>query len=49
MVGGSNTSGLSSYDDVYVDSRKWIQEGWIDYIIPQIYWQFDYKSAPFAT
>ena len=48
-VGGSNTSGLSSYDDVYVDSRKWIQEGWIDYIIPQIYWQFDYNSAPFAT
>lgn len=47
--GGSNTKGLSSYDDVYVDSRKWIQEGWIDYIIPQIYWQFDYKSAPFAT
>ena len=48
-VGGSNTRGLSSYDDVYVDSRKWIQEGWIDYIIPQIYWQFDYKAAPFAT
>lgn len=48
-VGGSNTSGLSSYDDVYVDSRKWIQEGWIDYIIPQIYWQFDYNSAPFET
>lgn len=48
-VGGSHTSGLSSYDDVYVDSRKWIQEGWIDYIIPQIYWQFDYNSAPFAT
>lgn len=48
-IGGSNTSGLSSYDDVYVDSRKWIQEGWIDYIIPQIYWQFDNNSAPFAT
>lgn len=48
-VGGSDTSGLSSYDDVYVDSRKWIQEGWIDYIIPQIYWQFDYNPAPFAT
>ena len=48
-IGGSNTSGLSSYDDVYVDSKKWIQEGWIDYIIPQIYWQFDYNSAPFAT
>lgn len=48
-LGGSNTSGLSSYDDVYVDSRKWIQEGWIDYIIPQIYWQFVYSAAPYAT
>ena len=48
-IGGSNTSGLSSYDDVYLDSKKWIQEGWIDYIIPQIYWQFDHKSAAFAT
>lgn len=47
--GGSNTKGLSSYDDVYVDSKKWIQEGWVNYIIPQIYWQFDYTSAPFAT
>lgn len=48
-IGGSDTRGLSSYDDIYVDSKKWIQEGWIDYIIPQIYWQFDYGSAPFAT
>lgn len=48
-VGGSNTKGLSSYDKIYVDSKKWIQEGWIDYIIPQIYWQFDYTQAPYAT
>lgn len=48
-IGGSNTNGLSSYDDIYVDSIKWIKEGWLDYIIPQIYWQFDYNSAPFAT
>ena len=47
-VGGSATSGLSSYDDVYVDSRKWIKEGYIDYIIPQIYWQFDNKNAPYS-
>ena len=32
-IGGSDTRGLSSYDDIYVDSKKWIQEGWIDYLI----------------
>lgn len=48
-IGGSNTNGLSSYDEIYVDSIKWIKEGWLDYIIPQIYWQFDYSAAPFAT
>lgn len=47
-IGGSNSSGLSSYDDIYVDTKKWIQEEWVDYIIPQIYWQFDYDSAPFG-
>lgn len=45
-VGGCGTNGLSSYDTLYVDSRKWIQEEWIDYIIPQIYWPFDHKLAP---
>ncbi|MGD9910565.1 MAG: family 10 glycosylhydrolase, partial [Candidatus Izemoplasmatales bacterium] len=47
---GSNTSlyTLSSYQDQYADSRKWVMEGWVDYILPQLYWQFDHSSAPFA-
>jgi uncharacterized lipoprotein YddW (UPF0748 family) len=47
---GSNTSTvtLESYHDQYADSRKWVQEGWLHYIIPQLYWEFDHPLAPFA-
>ena len=46
---GSQTSGLSSYSEIYSDSKKWVEEGWLDYICPQIYWSFENKAAPFAT
>lgn len=28
----------ASYDALYADTRKWLREGWIDYIAPQLYW-----------
>ncbi|MBC7416963.1 MAG: family 10 glycosylhydrolase, partial [Pedobacter sp.] len=37
---GSESSGLSNYAELYADSRKWIKEGWVDYINPQIYFTF---------
>jgi len=48
--GGSNTSPytLESYGDQYADSKKWVEEGWLDYILPQLYWEFDHGSAPYA-
>ncbi|MBI5476474.1 MAG: family 10 glycosylhydrolase [Ignavibacteriales bacterium] len=30
--------GQQSYSELYQDSRKWIQEGWMDYLVPQVYW-----------
>jgi uncharacterized lipoprotein YddW (UPF0748 family) len=47
--GGSETNGLSSYNAIYVDSRKWVQEEWIDYIVPQIYWEFGHNTADYKT
>ncbi|HXI00063.1 MAG TPA: family 10 glycosylhydrolase [Sphingobacteriaceae bacterium] len=37
---GSNTSAgaLQHYKDYFADTRKWIQSGWVDYLVPQIYW-----------
>jgi uncharacterized lipoprotein YddW (UPF0748 family) len=46
---GSATSGLSNYAELYADSRKWVKEGWVDYINPQIYFSFSRRAAPFAT
>lgn len=44
---GSATSGMSSYTAIYSDSKKWVEEGWLDYICPQIYWSFDLEAAPY--
>ena len=44
---GSETNGLSSYDAIYADSKKWIDEEWIDYITPQIYWYRGYAPAAY--
>jgi uncharacterized lipoprotein YddW (UPF0748 family) len=44
---GSETNGGSSYYENYADSRKWIKEGWIDYINPQLYWPIGNRSADF--
>lgn len=30
--------GLDAYDELYADSRKWLSEGWVDYLSPQLYW-----------
>lgn len=46
---GSVTNGMSNYSELYADSRKWVQEGWVDYINPQIYFTFSRKAAPYAT
>ncbi|TKC12437.1 glycoside hydrolase [Pedobacter polaris] len=46
---GSRTNGLSNYEELYADSRKWIKEGWVDYINPQIYFTFKRAAAPFGT
>lgn len=44
---GSDTHGGDSYYELYADTRKWIKEGWVDYINPQIYWPIGYPNADF--
>ena len=45
---GSKTRGLQNYDDLYADVLLWAREGWIDYNIPQIYWQIGHPVADYA-
>jgi uncharacterized lipoprotein YddW (UPF0748 family) len=46
---GTATHGGSSYYELFADSRKWMQEGWIDYINPQLYWPIGDRNAAFNT
>ncbi|MGP3684902.1 glycoside hydrolase family 10 protein [Streptomyces sp. IBSNAI002] len=46
---GSETRGLATYDDLYADTRKWIKEGWIDYVVPQAYWHIGHPTADYAA
>ena len=39
----AGVSGLDAYASIYADSRKWLREGWVDYLAPQLYWAI---SAP---
>jgi hypothetical protein len=41
-------SGLDSYAETYADSRRWLREGWLDYIAPQLYWQLDGEEHRFT-
>ncbi|MEU3248793.1 MULTISPECIES: family 10 glycosylhydrolase [unclassified Streptomyces] len=46
---GSDTrAGVQTYDDLHADTRKWVREGWIDYICPQIYWNVGFAAADYA-
>ena len=44
---GSKTNGLQSYSDLYCDTLAWVDGGYVDYLIPQLYWSFSTPAAPF--
>ena len=47
---GSDTGyAKESYYSDYADTVKWVKEGYIDYIIPQVYWEIEHNVAPFKN
>ncbi|MDP4151830.1 MAG: family 10 glycosylhydrolase [Bacillota bacterium] len=44
---GSDTSGYESYNQSFADSRKWVKDHSVDYIIPQIYWPIGDKNCDY--
>ena len=44
---GSDTNGLQNYDDLYADVLLWVNNGWVDYNIPQIYWEIGHPAADY--
>lgn len=47
-LGSDTRGGVETYDDLYADTRKWVREGWIDYICPQLYWNIGFTVADYA-
>lgn len=46
---GSDTRALSNYDDLYADVLKWLEAGWIDYVVPQLYWHIGFELADYSV
>lgn len=44
---GTNTTGLEHYNALFADSKKWIEQGWVDYLAPQVYYFIGQTGADF--
>ena len=42
-------AGLDSYAQLFADSRKWLAEGWCDYLAPQLYWSCEPAKQSFPV
>lgn len=47
--GSATTAGTTNYDQLYADILKWLEEGSIDYVVPQLYWEIGKKVADYAV
>lgn len=39
--------GMDAYSSLYADSRLWLQNGWVDYLSPQLYWSINSSGQSF--
>lgn len=46
-TGSDTKAGVTAYDNMYADVRLWVQQGWLDYVAPQIYWSFAHPTAAY--
>ena len=44
---GSRTNGLQNYDQLYADILLWDEQEWMDYCVPQLYWEIGNKAADY--
>ena len=47
-TGSASTTSWSNYHSSYADTRRWVIENYIDYIAPQIYWDWSLPAAPYG-
>jgi uncharacterized lipoprotein YddW (UPF0748 family) len=45
----SQVRGLDAYEEIYADARKWLNNGWLDYFVPQLYWPVNQREQAFPV
>jgi uncharacterized lipoprotein YddW (UPF0748 family) len=41
--------GFSQYDRLYADAELWLENGWVDYFTPQLYWPVGQPAQAYGT
>lgn len=44
-----SVAGYDQYDKLYADAKLWLNEGWIDYFTPQLYWKINQVQQSFPV
>lgn len=47
--GSQTKAGTTCFDDLYSNVLLWMKNGWVDYLMPQLYWEHGHKAASFTT
>lgn len=47
-LGSDTRAGVQTYDDLHADTRLWVRKGWIDHVVPQVYWNIGFAAADYA-
>lgn len=49
LANKDNSGGFNAYEQLYADSRKWLENGWLDYLSPQLYWKIDQTQQSYPV
>ena len=48
-LGSNNTChAYASNWNLYADTKKWVEEGYVDWVAPQVYYDFENREVPYA-
>ncbi len=47
-TGSNSQAGQTNYDDLFADIKLWVDKEWIDYNVPQLYWEIGHPKADYT-
>lgn len=45
----ASIKGMDQYNELYADAKLWLNEGWVDYYSPQLYWKINPTAQSFPV